>query len=66
MGESIPSYVRAIAASAPPLDLVAGSEIVSHGANRLYAKMFLSTLQEKVERKIQIFGDFIDVRPSAG
>ena len=24
--------------------------------------MFLSTLQEKVERKIQIFGDFIDVR----
>lgn len=62
MGESIPSYVRAIAAVGAPLDLVAGSEIVSHGANRLYAKMFLSTLQEKVERKIQIFGDFIDVR----
>lgn len=62
MGESIPSYVRAIAAVGAPLDLVAGSEIVSHGANRFYAKMFLSTLQEKVERKIQIFGDFIDVR----
>ena len=58
----VPSYVRAIAAVGAPLDLVAGSEIVSHGANRLYAKMFLSTLQEKVERKIQIFGDFIDVR----
>lgn len=34
MGESIPSYVRAIAAVGAPLDLVAGSEIVSHGANR--------------------------------
>ncbi|MCI5850209.1 MAG: alpha/beta hydrolase [Sutterellaceae bacterium] len=61
MGAAMHPYVRAAAAVGAPLDLVAGSEIVSHGANTLYAKMFLATLREKVERKIEVFGDFIDV-----
>ena len=60
MGQSA-SFVKGAASVGAPMDLVAGSRVMVHGANRMYTQMFLRTLCEKVRRKIQLFGDFIDV-----
>ena len=61
MGQSA-SFLKAVASVGAPMDLIAGSEVMAHGANRMYTQMFLRTLCEKVRRKIQLFGDFIDVK----
>ena len=55
------SFVTAAAAVGGPFDIVEGYRVMDHGVIRLYDEMFLSTLQEKVERKIARFGAFIDV-----
>ena len=44
-----------------PVDLVAGSEIMSVGANKLYEEMFLSTLRQKLIDKAKRFPDVIDL-----
>ena len=54
-------FLTAAAAVGAPLDLVAGSEIVSRGANKLYAEMFLSTLKEKLMEKARRYPDLIDI-----
>lgn len=54
------SFLTAAVSVGAPVDLVAGSEIVSLGANKLYAEMFLSTLKEKVLEKARRFPDLID------
>lgn len=54
-------FLTAAVAVGAPMDLVAGAEIVSHGANKLYAEMFLSTLKQKVLDKARRFPDIIDI-----
>lgn len=54
------SYVQAAASISAPVDLVAGSENLRDGFNRLYAANFLSTLREKVKEKAVLFPGLID------
>ncbi len=61
-GESVPSWIRGAAAVGAPLDMFAGYRVLSRPSCRIYEKMFLGTLIEKTRRKIQVFGDFIDVK----
>ncbi len=53
-------FLTAAVAVGAPLDLVAGAEIASRGANKLYAEMFLHTLKQKVIEKAQRYPDLID------
>lgn len=55
------SFLTAAVAIGAPVDLVAGSEIMSRGANKLYEEMFLSTLKEKLVEKARRFPDLIDI-----
>ena len=56
------SFITAAVSVGAPVDLVAGSEIMSRGANKLYSEMFLSTLKDKLIDKAKRFPDLIDVR----
>ncbi len=53
-------FLTAAVSVGAPVDLVAGSEIMSLGANKLYSEMFLSTLKEKLMDKAKRFPDVID------
>ncbi len=53
-GLSAPKVKKAVAISVP-LDLGGSCDQISTGQNRLYAKRFLKTLMEKVERKSALF-----------
>ncbi len=55
------SFLTAAVSIGAPVDLVAGSEIMSRGANKLYEEMFLSTLKEKLIDKAKRFPDLIDI-----
>ena len=55
------SFLTAAVSIGAPVDLVAGSEIMSVGANKLYEDMFLSTLKEKLIDKAKRFPDIIDI-----
>lgn len=54
-------FLTAAVSIGAPVDLVAGSEVMSRGANKLYSEMFLSTLKEKLIEKAQRYPDLIDV-----
>ena len=54
-------FLTAAVSVGAPVDLVAGSEILNKGANKLYAEMFLSTLKEKLLDKAKRFPDLIDI-----
>ena len=56
------SFVTGAASIGAPVDLVAGTEIMTRGANIFYGKMFLSTLKKKAEEKARLFPDIIDAR----
>ena len=53
-------FITAAASIGAPVDLVAGSEIMSRGANKLYTEMFLSTLREKLLEKARRYPDLIN------
>lgn len=55
------AYLTAAASICAPLDLVAGSEVMNKGANKLYADMFLATLKEKLIDKARRFPDLFDL-----
>ncbi len=54
-------FLAAAVSVGAPVDLVAGSEIMSRGANKLYEEMFLATLREKLMDKARRFPDLIDI-----
>lgn len=54
------SFLMAAASISAPVDLVAGSEVMRSGLNRLYAEMFLSTLREKMQEKEKRFPGQVD------
>ena len=56
------SFLTAAVAIGAPVDLVAGSEIMTRGANKLYDEMFLSTLKQKLLDKAKRFPDRIDAK----
>ena len=56
------SFITAAVSVGAPVDLVAGSEIMSRGANKLYSEMFLSTLKDKLIDKAKRFPDLIDLQ----
>lgn len=53
-------FLTAAVSVGAPVDLVAGSEVMKIGVNRLYAGMFLSTLKAKLREKAKRFPDVID------
>lgn len=54
-GERAADYVKAAVSVSSPVDLVAGSNLIRHGFNRVYANRFLKTLIPKVEYKCRQF-----------
>ena len=56
------SFITAAVSVGAPVDLVASSEIMSRGANKLYSEMFLSTLKDKLIDKAKRFPDLIDLQ----
>lgn len=52
-------FLTAAVSVGAPVDLVAGSEVMSLGANKLYSEMFLSTLKGKLIDKAKRFPDVI-------
>ena len=54
-GEAACQLVTAACSVSSPVDLVAGSNLIRHGFNRLYAYRFLRTLIPKVEQKCRQF-----------
>ena len=56
------SFITAAVSVGAPVNLVAGSEIMSRGANKLYSEMFLSTLKDKLIDKAKRFPDLIDLQ----
>ena len=61
MGSRV-SFITAAVSVGAPVDLVAGSEVMSRGANKLYSEMFLSTLKDKLIDKAKRFPDLIDLK----
>lgn len=61
MGERA-KFLTAAASIGAPVDLVAGSEVMSRGANKLYSEMFLSTLKDKLLDKARRYPDLIDIK----
>jgi len=51
---TLPKLKKGVAVSVP-LDLGSSCDKISSGVNVVYAKLFLKTLKEKIERKAQIF-----------
>lgn len=54
-------FLTAAVSIGAPVDLVAGCEVVSRGANKLYAEMFLTTLRQKFIDKAKRFPDLFDL-----
>ena len=54
------NFLTACVSVGAPVDLVAGSEIMSRGANRLYSDMFLATLKEKLLEKARRYPDLLN------
>lgn len=54
-GEAARQWVKAAVSVGAPLDLVAGSNLMRQGFNRLYAEMFLETLIPKALKKLEQF-----------
>ncbi|MBO7172825.1 MAG: alpha/beta fold hydrolase [Burkholderiaceae bacterium] len=54
-GEAAARYVTKAVSVGAPVDLVAGSDLMCHGVNRLYAKNFLQTLIPKALQKLEQF-----------
>lgn len=61
LGTEAVGLVEAAVSICAPIDLVAGSERISKGVNRLYADMFLRTLREKLLAKARRFPDLFDI-----
>ena len=61
-GSSLPMLKKGVAISVP-LHLGDSCDQISRGENKLYAKRFLKTLIQKVERKSRIFPEIIPPKP---
>lgn len=56
------SFLTGAVCVGAPLDLVAGTEVMTRGANIFYGKMFLSTLKKKAVEKAKMFPDIVDAK----
>lgn len=53
--------VEVAVAISPPFDMVAGSQVFSHGTGKLYARLFLRSLKEKTRAHASLIEDKIDI-----
>ena len=60
-GVALDNRVATAVAISPPFDMVAGSQVFSHGTGRLYARLFLRSLKEKTKAHAQLIADKVDV-----
>jgi len=60
-GTGLDSRVRTAVAVSPPFDMVAGSQVFSHGTGKLYARLFLRSLKEKTRAHASLIDDKIDI-----
>lgn len=56
-----PELVEVAVAVSPPFDMVAGSQVFSHGTGKLYARLFLRSLKEKTRAHAHLIADKIDI-----
>ena len=60
-GAGLDSRVKTAVAVSPPFDMVAGSQVFSHGTGKLYARLFLRSLKEKTRAHAHLIDDKIDI-----
>jgi len=60
-GTGLDSRVRTAVAVSPPFDMVAGSQVFSHGTGKLYARLFLRSLKEKTRAHASLIDNKIDI-----
>lgn len=60
-GENPPQGIRKAVVFSVPLHLSSGSQTLMKLGNWIYAKRFLGTLIEKVQKKIEVYPDLVDI-----
>lgn len=60
-GAGLDARVKTAVAISPPFDMVAGSQVFSHGTGKLYARRFLRSLKEKTRAHAPLIADKIDI-----
>ena len=60
-GKGLDARLKTAVAISPPFDMVAGSQVFSHGNGKLYARLFLRSLKEKTRAHASLIADKIDI-----
>jgi predicted alpha/beta-fold hydrolase len=61
LGEKPPSYIKAICAVSPSVNLQASTDLIGQRSNRLYEKDFVRRLKRRMLLKKQLFPDLYDL-----